>query len=453
MTRQIHLNAFTMACPSPQFWGAWTHPLDQSAAGFTSLDYWIDLVKTLERGCFDAVFFADTMGVSDTYGGTEAAALRNGVFSPALDPMPVVAALASHTRHLGFALTHATSSASPYYTARLFSSLDHLTRGRIGWNVVTTANKVTEANGVSAVVEHDKRYDIADEYLDVCYALWEGSWDEDAVRIDRDSRVLVDLARVHRIDHAGKYFKVRGPHQVPPSPQRTPVIYQAGGSPRGTAFAGRHAEAVFVNQQPAEAVRGAVARIRDEAAANGRDPEGVKVLMGYRCLVGADESDVARKRALMLEHSSAEGALAMFGAWTGIDVGSLADDVRLADLESNDFASLVRNSALVQNRDDLTVGEFRAALAEDGNAIRSIGTPGQLADEMEELAACGLDGFNIVTGPMPSGVTDIVELLIPELQARGLYRTEYGETTLRERLLGPGRRHLPPTHPGRSSRK
>jgi len=445
---QIHLNAFTLGCVSPQFWGAWRMPTDKSARGFTELDYWIEFAQLLEGGLFDALFFADTMGVADVFGGDEAAALRNGVFTPAIDPIVLIGALAHATEHLGFAVTYSTSNAPPYQTARLFSSLDHITRGRIAWNIVTSTSKVNEANGMSPVVEHDRRYDIADEYLDVCYRLWEQSWAEDAMRFDRDGGLLVDPALVHRIDHHGEFFDVRGPHQVPPSPQRTPFLYQAGGSPRGTAFAGRHAEAVFLAQYSPERVRSQVDTIREQAAKNGRDPADVKILMGFRCLVGETDTEVARYKTDMESLASAEAALAMFGFWTGQDLGAVADNVRLADLETNDFASIPHNSALMQNDGDATVGDLKAAVAADGNAIRFVGTAEYIADEMELYMDCGLDGFNIVTGPMLDGFERFVQLVIPELQHRGRFRKSYEESVLRERYLGQGQTRLVATHPG-----
>lgn len=453
MAEQIHLNAFTLACPSPQFWGAWKLPDDESAEGFLSLEYWIKFARILERGKFDALFFADTMGVSDVYGESEAAALRNGVFAPAIDPTILIAALADRTSHLGFAVTFATSHAQPYHAARLFSSLDHVTKGRVAWNIVTSTSKVNEANGLGPVVGHDKRYDIADEYLEVCYKLWEQSWEDDSLRLDREAGVLADPDSVHRINHRSEHFSVRGPHQTPPSPQRTPFLYQAGGSPRGMTFAGHHAEAVFLGMQSPDRVRDMVDTIRGNAAGIGRDPKAVKILMGFRCLVGESERDVRLRQAEMEANSSAEAALAMYGYWTGHDLGSTPDEVKLGDLASNDFASIAKSSVLVDNQGDATVGDLKAAIARDGNAIHYVGTAQQVADQMEELIACGLDGFNIVTGPVPTGFEEVVDLLVPELQRRGLYRSDYQETVLRERYLGKGQKQLRPDHPGAKFRK
>jgi len=450
MTKQIHLNAFVSACPSPMFWGGWMHAGDESARGFSNLDYWIKLAKTLERGCFDALFIADTIGISDAYGGNEDAMLRNGVFFPSLDPVTLVPAIASHTEKLGFAVTYTTSYSQPYLTARLFSSLDHLTQGRVAWNIVTTASKVGEANGLSPEIEHDTRYDQADEYMEVCYKLWEQSWSDDAYVLDPESRVVTDPDKVHRINHTGEHFSVRGPHQISPSPQRTPFLYQAGASPRGTAFAGRHAEAVFLPQNTPEKIRDYVKRVKDHAADNGRDPDHLKVLMAFRCLVGESEQDAQNRFDDMMAVASGEGSLAMFAHWTGNDIGSLPDDLKLADLETNDKMSVGGSSGLVENKGDATVGDLKAAIAKNGNAIKYVGSPAHLADQMEELMDCGLDGFNIVTGPVPLGHEAIVDFLVPELQKRGLFRKQYEESILRERYLGPGIQRLPDGHPGKS---
>lgn len=207
---------------------------------------------------------------------------------------------------------------------------------------------------------------------------------------------------------------------------------------------------MFLAQHSPEQVRTQVDALRGHAEANGRDPEHIKILMGFRCLVAESQAELSRLKADMESTASADAALAMFGFWTGQDLGSVPDGVLLADLETNDFASIAHNSALVANDGNATVGDLKVAVANDGNAIRFAGTPDQLADDMEEYMDCGLDGFNIVTGPVPSGFERIVDLLVPELQSRGRYRTDYEEGVLRERYLGAGQSMLPASHPGSS---
>ena len=448
MKKRIHLNAFALATPSPQFSGMWKHPADKSANGFTTYNYWIELAKTLERGCFDALFFAATMGVSDIFEGKERAMIQNGIFAPQIDPVLLVAALASHTKHLGYAVTYNTSHNSPYQTARLFSSLDHLTEGRIAWNVVTSTPNYAAENGVCEVTEHDTRYDRADEYMDVCYKLWQQSWEDDAVVTDRERDMFADPSKVHRINHQGEWFQVRGPHQVSPSPQRTPVIYQAGGSSRGTQFAGKHAEAVFLSQSDPERCKSYVRQVREVAEENGRNPNHVKVLMGFRCAVAKDQATVDQLKIELEKYGTADGTLGMFSAWTGIDTGSVPRDTKVADLQGNAMVSVAKNATFITPHPDLTVGEVMDAIAENANGVKYIGTGEEIADEMEALLETGIDGFNIVTSPHPGGFESFVDYVIPVLQKRGLFRTKYEASTLRERYLGKGQVRLAQGHPG-----
>lgn len=235
-----------MNCVAHQSPGLWRHPEDQSAR-YTDLRYWADLAKTLQKGLFDGIFIADVLGTYDVYGSSNEAALRQGTQVPVSDPLLLVSAMALVTEHLGFGVTAGTAYEHPYPFARRLSTLDHLTNGRVGWNVVTGYLPSAARNmGNADQMEHDERYDHADEYLEVLYKLLEGSWEEGAVVRDTETGVFADPAKVHQIGHEGKYFKVPGIHLSEPYPQRTPVIYQAGASPRGIAFAAGNAEAVFV---------------------------------------------------------------------------------------------------------------------------------------------------------------------------------------------------------------
>src|ERR1039458_8577330 len=216
----MHLNVMTQCSPSPQFEGLWRHPVDGSSTGYRSLTYWTSIAQKLEAACIDALFFADIHGIYDVYQNSWKPSLRHAVQAPSIDPVPVVAALAAVTRHLGLAVTYSTTYHAPYECARLFSSLDHLTRGRIGWNIVTSYLKSAEGNGLGEYLHHDERYDRADEYLEVCRALWERSWEDGAVVRDASADIFADPARVHEIRHQGRWFSVRGPHQCEPSLQQ-----------------------------------------------------------------------------------------------------------------------------------------------------------------------------------------------------------------------------------------
>src|ERR1700754_447864 len=277
MPRPIRLNAFDMNCVAHQSPGLWRHP-DDRAWDYRKLSYWTELAQLLESGRFDGLFIADVLGIYDVYGGGRDATIRQGTQVPVNDPAMLISAMAAATEHLGFGLTASISFEHPYPFARRMSTLDHLTDGRVGWNVVTSYLKSGAENlGESDQLNHDNRYDVADEYLEVVYKLWEGSWEDDAVLRDRESGVFADAAKVHRIKHDGAYFQLDAIHLCEPSPQRTPLLYQAGTSPRGRLFAGRHAECVFMSGPSAKVIGPRVAAIRQAAVGAGRAPDDIVI--------------------------------------------------------------------------------------------------------------------------------------------------------------------------------
>jgi long-chain alkane monooxygenase len=255
VTRPIILNAFDMNCVAHIVSGTWRHPESQ-AARYKDLRYWTELAQLLERGLFDGIFIADVLGIYDVYGGGPEAALRSGAQVPVNDPLLVVPAMAAVTENLGFGVTVATSFEHPYPFARRMSTLDHLTGGRVGWNIVTGYLESAARNhGHETITPHATRYDIADEFLEVAYKLWEGSWEDGAVGDDPARSWYADPAKVHAIAHEGPFFKVPGIHLSEPSPQRTPVLYQAGASSRGRAFGAMHAEVIFLTAPTVENLR------------------------------------------------------------------------------------------------------------------------------------------------------------------------------------------------------
>lgn len=266
MTKKILLNAFNMNCVGHINHGLWTHPRDRSAQ-YTDLDYWTRLAKTLERGKFDGIFLADIVGVYDVFAGGPDAALRESIQVPVNDPLLIVPAMAQATRHLGFGVTANLTYEPPYLFARRMSTLDHLTKGRVGWNIVTGyLDSAARGMGLAQQIGHDDRYARADDYMDVVYKLWEQSWDDDAVIRDAQARVFTQPGKVRRVRHDGPFYSVDAIHLCEPSPQRTPVLYQAGASARGVEFAAKHAECVFVNGQSKATARAAALDIRAAAA-------------------------------------------------------------------------------------------------------------------------------------------------------------------------------------------
>ena len=350
--------------------------------------------------------------------------------------------MAAATRHLGFGVTVNLTYEAPYLLARRFSTLDHLTQGRVGWNIVTGyLESAARAMGLSGQIAHDERYDRADEFLDVAYQLWEGSWDADAVKADKRARVYADPAAVRQVDHAGKYYRVQGYHLAEPSPQRTPVLYQAGSSGRGLAFAARHAECVFVSSQTKEGLRKLVSELREAVAREGRDPRDIKFFMGITAVVGRTEQEARDKHAEYLRYASPEAGLAHYASSTGIDFSTYAPDEPIRYVKNNAIESAVRS--LTVARTDRTVRDLLADMALGGRYPALVGSAAQVADELESwVAETGIDGFNLARTVTPECYEDFIDLVIPELQSRGSYKTAYADGTLRE-LFGAGRAALP----------
>ena len=436
--RQIRLNAFDMNCVGHIQQGLWTHPRDRSAE-YTDLAYWTSLARTLERGLFDGLFLADVVGVYDVFGDGPAAALRHAVQVPVNDPMLLIPAMAVVTEHLGFGVTCNTTYEPPYLFARRMSTLDHLTKGRIGWNVVTGyLDSAARAMGLAGQPAHDDRYDAADEYMALMYQLWEHSWEDGAVLRDRAAGVFADPARVHAVHRAGRYA-MAGIHLCEPSPQRTPVLYQAGASGRGRAFAAAHAECVFVNGISKTTVAGQVADLRARARANGRE---ILVFVGATVVVGRTDAEARARLDDYRAHASAEAGLVQFSASIGIDFAGYAMDQPIAagptQANQSNLAA-VNGPAWTKRRllDSMVLGSRQPPI---------VGSPERIADELEAwVREADVDGFNLSRTVMPECVEDFVALVVPVLQARGLYKHAYAPGPLRRKLFG--RPRLAPPHP------
>jgi alkanesulfonate monooxygenase len=449
--KQIRLNAFIMNTPVHLSPGLWRHPRDQSV-NFTRLDHWLDLARLWERGLFDGVFLADVLEPYDVYGDGPEAAIRHGVQLPAHDPLLLVPAMAAVTTHLGFGVTVSLTYEPPFLLARRFSTLDHLTDGRIGWNIVTSyLDSTARAVGLKQQRGHDDRYAGAEHYMRAAYALWEESWADDALRLDREAGIYADPAKVRVIDAQNPELSMRALHLAQPSPQRTPVLYQAGSSGAGQAFAARHAECVFVSG-PNEAVIGPrVARLRDAAKAAGRSADEILVFALATVIVAPTRAQAAQKLAGYKTYIDHEGALTLLSGWVGIDYAKVRLDEKVSYLENNAGRAALENFTKADPTRAWTVGEVAEHVAIGGMGPVFTGAPADVADAMEDfIAKTGIDGFNLAYAVLPETFTDIVDLLIPELQRRGIYKTEYTHGTLREKLFGQGPR-LPPSHPARQT--
>ncbi|GCL73191.1 MULTISPECIES: LLM class flavin-dependent oxidoreductase [Paenibacillus] len=449
MPKKMHLNAFEMNCVGHLAHGLWRHP-DNTRHRYTDITYWTELAQLLERGKFDALFLADVVGVYDVYKQGDETALRESVQIPCNDPFFVVPPMALVTKHLGFAVTSSTTYEHPFGHARRMSTLDHLTKGRIAWNVVTSYLPSAARNfGLEHMVRHDERYEIAEEYMDVSYKLWEGSWEDDAVIRDVQKQIYTDPDKVHFIHHEGKYFKVPGPHLSQPSLQRTPVIYQAGTSARGRAFAAKHAEAVFLGGGTVDRLRQYGEDIRRQARAFGRNPEHIKLFAGVATIVGRTKEEAQRKYEEYARLYSVEGVLAHYGGGSGYDLSAYDPEDDLEYVET-DHGQTSAAQFTKHSPKKLKVREVVKTLGTiGGRGLFVVGTAEEVADRLQYwVEEAGIDGFNVSQFLSPGTLQDFVELVVPELQKRKLFRENYEETTLRERLFGKGTVQLPEGHPG-----
>ncbi|KAI1073621.1 putative xenobiotic compound monooxygenase, DszA family [Whalleya microplaca] len=445
--KKLILNAFVESSSGHQSPGLWRHPDDHSSE-FNDLEHWVSLAKLCEEAKIHGIFIADVLGVYDVYRGPRnlAPAIISGAQLPVNEPLAIVPAMAAATKSIGFGVTVATTYEQPYHLARRLSTLDHLTKGRLGWNIVTGYLDSAARNlGADRQPAHDDRYAVAEEYMKVMYKLFESSWRDDAVVLDRERGVYAEPSRVREINHVGKNFTVPGPHLCQPSPQRTPLLLQAGTSKAGKTFAAQHAEAIFVGGHSPAVISKNIAEIRELAKTQfGRDPSHLKFLALICPIIGRTEQEAAEKFEDYQQYGSTEGALALFGGWTGIDLATYADDQELRQVESNAIRSAVeawsKASPSVPKWTKHTVAKH---ITVGGLGATVVGTPSQVADEFERwVAEADVDGFNIAYAIKPGTFIDVAELLIPELQQRGLFWDDYAvpSGTYRENLyLSKGR--------------
>jgi len=448
--RRILLNAFSMNCVSHIQHGLWVRD-DTRQRDYKSFAPWVELAQLLERGCFDALFLADVIGVYDTYRGGAETSITEALQIPVNDPMLLIPAMAHATEHLGFAFTSSVLQAHPFTFARQISTLDHLTEGRIAWNIVTSYLPNAGANlGQGGLPPHDDRYARADEYLEVAYKLWEGSWEEGAVLRDRVRGRYSDPARIHRIDHVGKYYDVAGPHLCEPSPQRTPLLFQAGSSNRGREFAARHAECVFLvtSRRSLRSAASVVEDIRARARRHGRRPEDLRFFQGLSPVVGGTEVEARALEEEYLEQLSTEASLAHLSGSIGVDLAAMDPDRPLEQFDSEAMQGVVKG--LIESAPDKSRTFRDLAKAQLAGQFLS-GTPEQIADTLESWQAAGIDGFNLVYAVTPGSFIDFVEAVVPVLQQRGLVQRGYAPGPLRQKLFGSPR--LPGRHPGAAFRR
>lgn len=444
MRRRLILNGFSMNVVSHIYHGLWRHP-DTKQIEFNELSTWVELVKLLERGKFDALFLADVIGVDPAYKGSWDTYVKEAVQIPSNDSAALAAALVGATERLGITFTSSILSEHPFSFARRLSTLDHLSRGRIGWNIVTSVSHNAAQNfGYDRIIGHDERYAWAEEYMDVVYKLWEGSWDEDAVLADKAAGIYADPAKIHRIYHSGARYRVMGPHLVSPSPQCTPVLYQAGSSKAGRTFAARHAEGTFIVANNPDGARKAIAETRRFAVEAGRDPDDLLFIQGLSFVVGSTEAEAWRASREIDEYVSYDGLAAHISRDLGIDLGKLDPGKPVDEYGIEGLQGYVRLWQEGHPGQLATVADLAQALSFNG---RIVGTPEQIADELERWQDAGVDGVNVMYQTTPGSFATFIDHVIPELQKRGLAQREYPDGTLRERLFAGRGPRLVERHP------
>ncbi|WP_075657426.1 LLM class flavin-dependent oxidoreductase [Pseudochrobactrum sp. B5] len=454
MAGELRFFAFDFNGPAHLSAGLWRHPQDRGRE-YKSVKFWIEYAKMLEAACFDGIFFADNVGYHDVYKGSVDAALRDAAQIPANDPAYIIPAMAAATTHLGFGVTSTTAYDHPYSLARKFATLDHLTDGRIGWNVVTSyADSAARNLGSGIQNAHDDRYGIAEEFIEVALKLWENSWEEDSVPVDAANSTYADPTKIHEIQHKGDRFTVPGIFLCEPSPQRTPVIFQAGGSSRGVALAARTAEAVFMNATSKAGLKKQVDALRAKAVEEGRKPSSIAVLQMITVIVAATDEEAQKRYDEYRGYVDYDGAMARYSGWAGLDMDTFEPDVPLKHVKTNAGQTMVDLFSKMDPSKEWTPRDIADYIGIGGTAPVIVGGPETVANELKSwVDDTGIDGFNLAHGLKFVDVANFVEHAVPELQRRGLMRSSYDGATLRESLFGAGNARLADDHPGAVHRK
>lgn len=457
--QDMMLCALDMMVPTHQSMGLWRHPLAE-VEQYRDLRFWTRHAQLLESAGFDALFFADVAGVYDVFDGSGRSAIRAGMQYPMLDPLLAISGMATVTTTLGFGVTASVSYEQPYLLARRFATLDHLTDGRIAWNIVTGYQASAMRNlGATDQLPHDARYDRADEFMEVVYKLWEATFEPEALRLDTAAGVYLDPDKVHGAEHHGEHFSVPGPSLTLPGPQRVPFLFQAGSSPRGLAFGAKHAEAMFFSGTSTTSVRQLTDNARERLEAEGRARDAARMIMSIT-VIAAETDHAARTRYReYLDYVDQEAALALFAGWTGLDLArfdpsSTLDEVLetlTTDGEIHGNRSALQSFTTLDPGRRWTVAELAAHMAIGARGPVIVGSGSTVVDELERwLREAGVDGFNVDHGLRGVDMAAFAEHVSPELRRRG-HLTQRSGDTLRARISGED--HPAATHPASAHRR
>lgn len=438
MTRRIHLAGFLIAGNCAHSHALWRHPRS-TPGGFLTADYYRQIAASLERGIFDLAFFADRLAVSTQYGGDHAFGLHHGdQDATRLDPLPVLSVMATAGHRLGLGGTRSTTYAEPYHLARSFASLDHLSGGRAAWNVVTSVNQGEADNfGWREPLEHDARYDRADEFLEAVFALWDG-WEPDALLLDREGGRYADPAKVRPAAYAGRWIRTAGPLNIPRSPQGRPVIIQAGSSARGQDFAARWAEIVFSIQPDLPRMRRFYDDFKSRLAKFGRPEHEARVLTAIQPFVGVSASEARDKQAVHNALVDPLVGLSTLSSHMNVDFSRFPLDTPIGDLQVQGMQGLFALIRELSRQDALTLADVGRLYGTGVLVPQIVGTPAQVTEQLVTIfEERGADGFVVSPAHLPYGFDDFVDGVVPQLQALKLFPRAYAGKTLRDHLAAP----------------
>ena len=436
--KQAHLLGFLQHGLNSHATGQWRNHRDKRGWKFSEPEYWVHMGRTMERGMFDAMFIADELAPYNNYKQSSDDTVRYAVQCPVHEPATIVPIIGHATKHLGVGVTLSTAFVHPYAMCRHLSSLDHLTKGRVAWNVVSSYSKSEWDAYGAEMSDRSLRYDRMEEYMDLCHQLW-NSWEEGSILADRESGFYADPDKVREIDFKGKFFNCKGRHFCFRSPQVSPVLWQAGSSPRGRDFAAKHAEAIFAVHPNVERMK----EYRDDLNERcytkfKREPDSVKRIYGLQTIVAPTRAEAEEKYERIMSHIPLEGALAWISGHFGPDFSTYALDEVVQNIEIPGIQGLFESIIFAKGGGPVTVKEAGLIYAQGMGMPRAIGSPEDVVDQMEVFMDSGADGFMLVATPTPCCYEDFADLVTPEMQKRGLLRTEYRGKTLRENLLDDG---------------
>ena len=436
MSSKMHLMQMLVSTATTHTLMSWTDPKDGQLDGLQDFAYWQNMARTLERGCFDGVFFADSPATHAVYKGSPVTSVQHGVSWPNHDPMPLVAAMAAATTHLGIGVTLSTTGTTPYLATRRISTLNYLSRGRVGWNIVCGFSAAEQlASGLGAQTPHDERYDQADEFMEICYRLWD-SVPNDAILMNKATGQFADPDKITPVDYKGKYLSCKAVGPTLPSKWGRPLRFQAGSSGRGMQFAMKHAEVIFAIQAHLPGMLKTMDQLRTAATTHGYEGE-LKVILGLQPIVRSTEVEARQRAEELLERIPLEATLARLSGIVGVDLSQLDPDQPLVEMETQASRGLM--AVFMSGSGDgktLTLREAADKWALSVGIPQIVGTPEQVAAEIEHIwKATGCYGFNLSPTTNPDSVDDFVDHIVPILQRRGIFRTAYEGESFRDNLM------------------